>query len=107
MRSAQPSPTLPLPLTGAFHVRREAGLLPPGVTKQLDATVGVTHWFGVPVGWFRIVPGGETRTATVARFLYRGWPVRDVVTPGDDGLWHGEGRVFGLRFCRFRLEPRA
>ena len=39
---------------------------------------------------------------------YAGWPITDVLTrdaPPGDG-WTGEGRVFGIPFCRFRLAAR-
>lgn len=81
---------------GRFRVRRESGFLPPGVTKQLESGAGVTRWFGVPVGRFRV---------DGAVLDYLRWPVQDAIALGGDGLWHGEGRLFGWRFCRFRLEP--
>jgi hypothetical protein len=76
-------------------VRRESGLLPPfGTGKRIDEGGGVTTVFGIPVAPFTVVDG-ELR--------YRWLPVEDRVVRAGDGEWVGEGRLFGRRFCRFRL----
>lgn len=78
-------------------MRREAGLLPPGVTKRIGQRRGWTLWGGVPVGRFRVEGGRLLR--------YVGWPVRDELVPRSDGSWEGRGLLLGFEFCRFRLEP--
>lgn len=84
-------------LEGRWRVVRDGGLLPPGVTKDVDREGGWTRWFGVRVGAFRQAPG---------RLVYRGWPIVDEVTRDEAGVWRGRGKLFGrLTFCRFHLEP--
>jgi hypothetical protein len=85
------------PLTGKFRVRRVSGWLPPiGVTKRIDGADGVTYFFGLPIGRFRVVG---------RRFVYRRWPIVDELDGEDDRGILGRGRLFGmLTFCRFRLE---
>lgn len=82
-------------LQGSWKVRRVWGLLPPGVTKQIDGDAGRTLLFGVHFGAFRI----QGR-----RFVYTFWPIVDVLEPGDGATIEGQGTVFGIPFCRFRLE---
>ena len=82
-------------LEGGWRVTRERGLLPPRVEKRIGPRAGWTLWFGVPVG--RFLRDGST-------LRYQLWPVRDELRPDGDG-WRGRGLLFGLEFCRFRLEP--
>jgi hypothetical protein len=85
--------------TGRWRVRRISGLLPPlGVTKRIGPRGGRTLLFGIPVGRF-VVDG--------LRFVYTRWPIVDVLAPSGarSDSFDGEGRLFGRRFCRFRLEP--
>ena len=84
-------------LQGSWKVRRLAGLLPPGVTKEIDGDRGRTRLFGVHFGAFH-VDGG--------RLVYDFWPIVDLVEPDPDraGAFVGRGTVFGISFCRFRLE---
>ncbi len=84
-------------LQGSWKVRRLSGLLPPGVTKEIAGGRGRTLLWGVPFGAFRMEGG---------RFVYRRWPIVDLVepAPGDADAFVGRGTVFGLTFCRFRLE---
>ena len=84
-------------LEGSWKVRRVAGLLPPGVTKEIDGSRGRTLLFGVHFGAFRV--DGD-------RFVYQLWPIVDVVEPDPDraDAFVGRGTVFGLTFCRFRME---
>jgi hypothetical protein len=83
-------------LVGHWRVRRLSGLLPPGVTKRIGRQEGWTYLFGLPVGHFR-------READ--RLVYRVWPVIDEIEARRDGTFVGRGRLFGLIFCHFRLEP--
>jgi hypothetical protein len=85
------------PLTGKFRVRRVSGLLPPvGVTKRIDGVDGMTYFFGLPIGRFRV---------RGRRFVYRRWPIVDEIDGEDTRGILGRGRLFGLlTFCRFRLE---
>ena len=82
-------------------MRRESGLLPPGVTKRIGAGSGWTLLLGVPVASFRVEqrPGGRT-------LRYRLLPIHDELSPRPDGAWEGRGLLLGREFCRFRLEPR-
>lgn len=82
-------------------MRREAGLLPPGVSKRIGSGSGWTLLLGLPVASFRVVEGGEGRT-----LRYRLLPIRDELRPRADGGWDGRGLLLGREFCRFRLEPR-
>jgi len=84
-------------LEGSWKVRRVAGLLPPGVTKEIDGSRGRTLLFGVHFGAFHV--DGD-------RFVYQLWPIVDVVEPDPDraDAFVGRGTVFGLTFCRFRME---
>lgn len=82
-------------LTGRWRVKRVSGLLPPlGVGKRIGERQGVTTVLGLPVARFSI-EGRE--------FRYRRLPVCDLLAARGDGTWDGEGRLFGRRFCRFRL----
>lgn len=83
-------------LEGRWRVRREGGLLPPGVTKHIGRSEGLTLLARVPLGAFRV--DGTT-------LRYKLWPIRDELTRGADGRWHGRGLLFGIPFCRFRLDP--
>ena len=86
-------------LEGEWRVRRESGVLPPfGLSKRIGRTTGWTLMGGVPVAPFRVV--GTTLD-------YLGWPVRDELTPRQDGTWTGRGVLLGREFCRFRLVPRG
>ena len=91
-------------LSGFWQVRRVSGLLPPGVTKQIQGDRGRTLLFGFHFGSF-VVRGD--------RFVYTFWPIVDVLEPPNDqaaddstpaGAVIGRGTIFGLTFCRFRLE---
>ncbi len=82
---------------GHFRVARISGLLPPfGVTKRIGPRDGCTYLFGLPFGRFDVVDG---------RFVYRFWPIVDEVEREGDRTFRGRGRIFGLTFCHFRLEP--
>ena len=85
----------PEPLAGHWRVRRISGFLPPGVTKRIGPADGCTYLFGIPVGHFRV---------EWPRFIYRFWPVVDQLQEDTPGAFTGEGRLWGRRFCRFRLE---
>lgn len=85
-------------LQGSWKVRRVRGLLPPGVTKEIDGASGRTLVFGVHFGAFQIQ--GD-------RFVYSFWPIVDILEPEPGtggGPIQGCGTVFGVPFCRFRLE---
>jgi hypothetical protein len=82
-------------MDGHWRVRRVSGLLPPGVTKRITAPVGLTLVFGRLFGTFDVV--GD-------RFVYRLWPIVDVVAVADGDAFVGRGFLLGLPFCRFRLE---
>ena len=82
-------------LDGCWRVERESGVLPPfGVSKRIFGNAGWTLLGGVPVAHFRV------RGSTLG---YVGWPVKDVLTPREDGTWGGRGLMLGREFCRFRL----
>lgn len=84
-------------IKGHFKVRRVSGLLPPfGLSKRIDVDHGVTRILSVPLMPFRVV-GQELRYIVL--------PIRDRLEPQSDGSYLGEAFVFGIRFCRFRLEP--
>jgi hypothetical protein len=86
-------------LDGVWRVEREAGILPPfGVMKRIFGDSGWTLVGGVPAGHFRVK--GNT-------LEYVGWPVKDVLTPRDDGSWSGRGLMLGREFCRFRMIREA
>ena len=86
-------------LVGEWRVERVSGLLPPGgVGKRIGGERGVTTLLGVPVASF--VRAGDG-------LEYRVLPVRDLLTAMPDGTWAGEGRLLGIRFCRFRLVRRS
>ncbi len=80
-------------------MRRVSGLLPPGVTKEIDGDRGRTLLFGAHFGSFRVE--GD-------RFVYTFWPIVDILEPpaGPADPISGRGTILGLTFCRFRLEPR-
>ena len=82
-------------LDGVWRVEREAGVLPPfALSKRIFGDSGWTLVAGVPAAFFRV--NGTT-------LEYVGWPLRDVLTPRDDGTWSGRGLLFGREFCRFRM----
>ena len=82
-------------LDGAWRVERVSGALPPfGVSKRIFGDGGWTLLAGVPAAYFLV--HGQTLD-------YVGWPVKDVLTPREDGTWDGRGLMFGREFCRFRL----
>jgi hypothetical protein len=83
------------PMDGRWRVRWVSGLLPPGVTKRIAAPVGQTLIMGRLFGTFDVV--GD-------RFVYRFWPIVDIVTPADGDAFVGRGLFLGIQFCRFRLE---
>ncbi len=59
-------------LQGSWKVRRVSGLLPPGVTKEIQGDRGRTLLFGLHFGSFRI---------DGPRFVYLFWPIVDVLEP--------------------------
>jgi hypothetical protein len=84
-------------LQGSWKVRRVSGLLPPGMTKEIQGDRGRTLLFGLHFGSFRI---------DGPRFVYLFWPIVDVLesfAPGQPII--GRGTIFGVTFCRFRLDP--
>ena len=82
-------------LDGVWRVEREAGILPPfGLSKRIEGRTGWTLLAGVPVAYFHV--DGTT-------LVYRGWPVRDELSPRGDGTWGGRATVLGREFGRFRL----
>ena len=86
-------------LDGQWRVEREAGvLLPFGVTKRISGGYGWTCVGRVPVAFFRVAD---------TTLVYRGWPVRDELTPNADGTWAGRGLLAGREFCRFHMIPEA
>jgi hypothetical protein len=95
---ACPGKVAPRAIDGHWRVRRISGLLPPGVTKRIAASIGQTLVFGRVFGTFDVV--GD-------RFVYRFWPIMDVVAIADGDAFVGRGLFFGLPFCRFRLERLA
>ncbi len=83
-------------LEGSWKVRRVSGLLPPGVTKEIQGDHGRTLLFGRHFGSFRI---------DGPRFVYLFWPIVDLLEPPVlDQPVMGRGTIFGVTFCRFRLE---
>ena len=82
-------------MDGYWRVRRVSGFLPPGVTKRIRGPVGQTLVFGRLFGTFDVV--GD-------RFVYRFWPIVDVIGAANGDAFVGRGLVFGLPFCRFRLQ---
>ncbi|HEY0710692.1 MAG TPA: hypothetical protein VGG33_28065 [Polyangia bacterium] len=86
-------------LVGSYRVKRISGFLPPfGVSKRLERTWGCTYLFGIPFGRFDI---------SGRRFVYRFWPIVDVIDVLDGTRIEGRGRLFGFfTFCRFRLEAK-
>jgi len=82
-------------LDGRWRVVRESGLLPPGVTKEIEGERGWTLVAGVPAAPFR-VRGTELD--------YQLLPVRDLLTAEPDGSWSGRALLAGRELCRFRLE---
>jgi hypothetical protein len=86
-------------LVGEWRVERVSGLLPPtGVGKRIGEERGVTTLLGLPVAPFVRTGDG---------LQYRVLPVRDLLSAMPDGTWAGEGRLLGVRFCRFRLVRRT
>jgi hypothetical protein len=85
-------------LRGTWRVRRISGMLPPGVTKQIDGQLGRTLLFGLHFGAFRI---------DGARLIYSFWPIVDLLELPETVSQPitGRGTIFGWTFCRFRLEP--
>jgi hypothetical protein len=87
-------------LDGVWRVEREAGALPPfGLSKRIFGPSGWTLVAGVPAAHFTVHRPDERR----ATLDYLGWPVRDELTPREDGSWAGRGLFLGREFCRFRL----
>ena len=87
-------------LDGVWRVERETGALPPfGLSKRIFGDGGWTLVAGVPAAYFHV----RRREGEGARLDYVGWPVKDELTPRDDGSWGGRGLMFGREFCRFRL----
>jgi hypothetical protein len=41
------------------------------------------------------------------RFVYRFWPIVDMVNPADGDAFVGRGLFLGVQFCRFRLKRMA
>jgi len=71
-------------------------MLPPGVTKEIHGDRGRTLLFGLHFGAFRI---------DGPRFVYLFWPIVDVLeAPAPNEPVVGRGTIFGVTFCRFRLE---
>ena len=100
-----PTPPAQSPLDapiGTFDVVRVSGILPRRITKVLTETAGVTRWGTRHFGSFAVVRKGDT-----IRLQYRRWPIVDTLQPTCDGVWAGEGAVFGIRFCRFRLHAKT
>ena len=86
------------PPPGVWRVIRRGGLLPPlGISKRIGVDQGETRLLGIPVGTFDVA--GRS-------LVYRSWPVRDRLERLPDGTWEGQGLLFGVPFCRFRLERR-
>ncbi len=87
-------------LDGVWRVERKTGALPPfGLSKRIFGDAGWTLAMGVPAGYFRVRHGKDGAVT----LDYVGWPVRDELTPRDDGSWDGRGLLLGREFCRFRL----
>lgn len=86
-------------LDGVWRVERVSGALPPfGVSKRIFGPSGWTLVGGLPAAPFNVRV--ETDGATLD---YVGLPVRDELTPREDGDWDGRGLLAGREFCRFRL----
>jgi hypothetical protein len=83
-------------LEGDWRVKRESGLLPPGLSKRIRNGKGWTRFLGLPLLPFRSV--GSVLS-------YGLLPIRDELVPGARGEWLGRGLLFGREFCRFRLTP--
>jgi hypothetical protein len=82
-------------VSGRWRVERVDGLLPPaGLRKRIGRGSGSTRLGPLPLALFRVY--GRTLD-------YRLLPIRDELTPADDGTWLGRGLLFGREFCRFRL----
>jgi hypothetical protein len=87
-------------LDGIWRVEREAGALPPfGLTKRIFGDGGWTLVAGLPAAHFRV----HRRNGQGATLDYLGLPVKDELTPREDGTWGGRGLLLGREFCRFRL----
>lgn len=84
-------------LEGTWRVERTHGLLPPGLSKRIEAGRGWTRFAGVPMAPFRV---------SGTSLVYRGLPLRDELEPVE-GQWLGRGLFFGREFCRFRLTSSA
>ena len=85
-------------LDGVWRVEREGGVLPPvGVSKRIFGPSGWTLLGGVPAAPFDVT---VERDRAVLDYL--GIPLRDELTPTEDG-WEGRGLLRGREFCRFRL----
>jgi hypothetical protein len=81
--------------SGRWRVERIDGLLPPaGLRKRIGRSGGSTRLGPIPLALFRV----HARTLD-----YRLLPIRDEVTPADDGTWLGRSLLLGREFCRFRL----
>ena len=86
-------------LDGHWRVERVSCALPPfGVGKRIRGDAGWTTLAGVPAAPFRVAG---------SNLVYRGWPVKDVLAPREDGTWDGRGLLLGREFCRFRLVPET
>ena len=69
-------------LDGVWRVEREAGALPPfGLSKRIFGPSGWTLVAGVPAAHFSVHGPAEPHGTPD----YEAWPVRDELTPGDDG----------------------
>jgi hypothetical protein len=86
-------------LDGVWRIERESGVLPPfGLSKRIFGTSGWTLVAGLPAAYFTVRLHAEDATLD-----YVGWPVRDELSPREDGSWSGRGLLLGREFCRFRL----
>lgn len=86
-------------LDGVWKIEREAGALPPfGLSKRIFGTSGWTLVGGLPAAYFNVRLHGSDATLD-----YLAWPVKDELTPREDGSWSGRGLLLGREFCRFRL----
>jgi hypothetical protein len=86
-------------LDGVWKIERESGALPPfGLSKRIFGASGWTLVAGLPAAYFNVILHGEDATLD-----YLVWPVRDELTPREDGSWGGRGLVLGREVCRFRL----
>jgi hypothetical protein len=86
-------------LDGVWRIERESGALPPfGLSKRIFGTSGWTLVASVPAAYFTVRLHGAGATLD-----YLGWPVRDELSPREDGSWSGRGLLLGREFCRFRL----